>query len=123
MALSPFMILATGGMVAMIKKYTIAEFKSYGKAGSIAQEVLSSIRTVLAFGIHKKSVKNYTENLKEAENMAKKKGLLSGVFGGLSSFLFNCCFAIGIYYGAYLARTDCENYNAGNIMQSFFRYY
>ena len=107
-------------MVRMIKKYSIEEFKAYGKAGGIAQEVLSSMRTILSFGLHKKSLETYTHNLKEAENMGKKKGLMSGIFMGITNLLFSCCFAIGIYYGVYLARTDCENYATANIIQSFF---
>ncbi len=86
-------------MVVMIKKYTIEEFKAYGKSGSIAQEALSSIRTVLSLGVHKKISKTYGENLKLAEKMAVKKGLLSGLFGGLSSGFFNVIFAVGVFYG------------------------
>jgi ATP-binding cassette subfamily B (MDR/TAP) protein 1 len=56
MALLPFMILATAIMVAMIKKYTIKEFQAYGSAGRIAQEVLSSLRTVISFGLEKKCI-------------------------------------------------------------------
>jgi len=120
MALLPFMILATAIMVAMIKKYTIKEFQAYGSAGRIAQEVLSSIRTVISFGLEKKYISKYEENLKDAESMALKKGLLSGIFGGVSTGLFNVCFAIGIYYGSYLVRTDCETYPAGSVVKAFF---
>ena len=118
--LTPFMIMATILMVLMIKKYTIEEFKAYGKAGSIAQEALSSIRTVLALNVHKSISTTYSTNLRLAEKMAIKKGFLTGLFGGISSGIFNCIFGIGIYYGVYLSRTDCQNYSVQNIMQSFF---
>ena len=107
-------------MVLMIKKYTIEEFKAYGKAGSISQEALSSIRTVLSLGVQKDIAKTYSSNLKLAETMAKKKGFLTGLFGGISSGIFNCIFGIGIYYGVYLTQSDCLNYSVSNIMQSFF---
>nr|UOU03321.1 ATP-binding cassette subfamily B1-like 1 [Brachionus rubens] len=119
-ALIPFMILSTALMVVMVRKYTIAEFKAYGKAGGIAQESLSSIRTVLAYGLTRNSIDNYSKNLDDAEAMAKKKGLMSGIFGGLSGGLLTFCFGIGLYYGVYLSRLDCENYGAGPIIQSFF---
>ena len=32
----------------------------------------------------------------------------------------NAIFGIGLYYGAYLVRTDCNTYPVGNIMQAFF---
>ena len=106
-------------LIVMLKKYTVEELKAYEKAGGFAQEVLSSMRTILSFGLHKKSVDIYSENLKNAENISQKKGLIIGIFGGLNTGLQNCLFAIGIYYGTYLARTDCENYSTSNIIQSF----
>ena len=57
-------LLKGATMVKMIKKYTSEEFKAYGKAGSISQEALSSIRTVLSFGIHNRLIKMYAEKLK-----------------------------------------------------------
>ena len=120
LGLTPFMISASMIMVLMIKKYTIEEFKAYGKAGSIAQEALSSIRTVLSLGLHKKVSKTYESNLKLVEKMAQKKGFLTGLFGGISSGIFNFIFGVGIYYGVYLAQTDCTDYSVQNIMQSFF---
>jgi ABC-type multidrug transport system fused ATPase/permease subunit len=107
----PFMIVSSMSMGIMIKKYTLNEFKAYGKAGSIAQEAISSIKTVLSFGMHKKLIDIYSESLKSAERMAIKKGLVSGIFGGTSSGLFNIVFAVGMFYGTYLSRNDCEKYS------------
>ena len=119
-ALIPFMILSTALMVVFVRKFTVAEFKAYEKAGGIAQEALSSIRTVLAFGLTKTSIKKYSNNLNDAEKMAKKKGIISGIFGGLSGGLLTFCFGIGIIYGVYLYRSNCIKYNPGAIIQSFF---
>nr|APD26504.1 ATP-binding cassette transporter subfamily B member 1-like X2 protein [Brachionus koreanus] len=119
-ALIPLMILSTALMVVLVRKHTIEEFKAYGKAGGIAQEALSSIRTVLAFGLTKNSINNYSKNLDDAEKMAKKKGIISGIFSGLSGGLLTFCFGVGIIYGVYLYRLDCIKYNPGAIIQSFF---
>lgn len=118
LAIMPFITISTALMITFIKKYTIQEFKSYGMAGKIAQEVLSSLRTVLSFGSMKKEIKNYETNLLKAEQMSTKKGLFTGIFTGFSLFLFNCCFAIGIYYGTYLSRVDCLNYTPANVLRS-----
>ena len=104
-------------MIIMVKKYTVKEFQAYGAAGKVAQEVLSSIRTVFAFGLQKKKTALYDENLGSAEAMSIKKGAIFGFFGGLAGFFFNAIFGIGIYYGIYLIRTDCETYKPGGIMQ------
>ena len=120
LAIVPFVSIFTFLMVLMIKKYTIEEFKSYGKAGSIAQEILSSLRTVISLGIQEKEIKKYEENLHVAEDTTMKKGIYTGLFQGLSGLLANAMFGIGIYYGTYLTRTNCVTYPVGNIMQSFF---
>lgn len=39
-----------------MSKFTAYELKAYAKAGSVADEVLSSMRTVAAFGGEKKEV-------------------------------------------------------------------
>ena len=58
----------------MIKKYTVMQFASYGKAGSIAQEILSSLRTVVSLGIQDDQIRRYTENLDDAVTTTVKKG-------------------------------------------------
>ena len=50
------------------------EMDTYGKAGAIAEEVLSSIRTVVAFGGQKKELENYSLALKEAKKHSIIKG-------------------------------------------------
>ena len=42
------------------------EMSTYGKAGAIAQEVLSSIRTVTAFGGQKRESDRYANEVKTA---------------------------------------------------------
>lgn len=115
----PLMILSLNLMIRSIKKYTAEELKAYAIAGKIAQEVLSSIRTVIAFGIQKKAIHSYETNLTSAQNMAIKKGLSKGIFEGLFNLLFNTYFGLGLVYATYLTRVDCS-YHAGNILSSFF---
>ena len=42
---------------------TEKEFAAYGRAGAIAEEVLSSIRTVVAFGGQKKEVERFEKKV------------------------------------------------------------
>lgn len=91
-------------MVNMVKKYTSEEFKAYGNAGSIAQEALSSIRTVLSLGVHNRVVQMYTNKLKNAEKIATKKGLLIGIFGGVQILLHNSGLGLGLFYAVYLSK-------------------
>ena len=43
----------------------------YGKAGAIAEEVLSSIRTVIAFGGEEREIKRYSKQLVLARRFVK----------------------------------------------------
>ncbi len=61
-------------MYSLMKKYSIKEYSSYTSAGKIVQESLSSIRTVLTFGLEKKIISNYSDRLTEAEKICCKKG-------------------------------------------------
>ena len=85
-------------MVMNIKKYTIKEFRAYGMAGKIAQETLSSIRTVLSFGLQRRFINMYGERLQRAENMAIIKGFVTGLFSGISQLFTNSGFAIAMLY-------------------------
>ncbi len=120
LAILPFMIASLNIMIHIIKKYSIQEFISYGSAGRIAQESLSSLRTLISFGIHQKAIKNYEEKLKDAEHVSIKKGKLKGLFEGFYFGLFNLVFGIAIYYAVYLNRTDCETFSVGRLVSAFF---
>ena len=50
MAAMPVLIIATAIIAGSQTALTEKEMAAYGRAGGIAEEVLSSIRTVVAFG-------------------------------------------------------------------------
>ncbi len=120
LAFVPLMMFSMVMMITMIKKYTVEEFKAYGKAGQVAQEALGAVRTVVALGIHKKAVENYEKNLQVSERMAIKKGLTSGVFAATANGLFLFTFGVGIMYATYLVRVDCKNEGIGQVIPAFF---
>lgn len=55
-SVSPLIGLGAGFMALFVAKLTGWELQAYAKAGAVADEVLSSIRTVAAFGGEKKEV-------------------------------------------------------------------
>ena len=70
---------------------------AYGKAGSIAEEVLSSIRTVVAFGGQEKEVERYEKKLTKARKAGMLRGILTGVGGGLMWFIIYSRYFIFIF--------------------------
>lgn len=120
LVLIPFMVLSMNFLIHFIKKYSIREFIVYGSSGKIAQECLSSVRTVISFGIQRKMVKNYEERLVEAEKVSIKKGILQGFFNGAFFGIFDVIYAVGIFYAIYLSRSDSANYTVLNLIPAFF---
>lgn len=88
---------------------TTKELQAYSKAGLIAEEVLTGIRTVIAFGGVKKEVERYGERLIPAEKSGKLKGMYTGIGGGLMWFFIYCCYGIAFWYGMELIIKDRPN--------------
>uniref|UniRef100_A0A670XZQ9 Bile salt export pump n=1 Tax=Pseudonaja textilis TaxID=8673 RepID=A0A670XZQ9_PSETE len=94
------------------------ELKAYAKAGAIADEVLSSIRTVAAFGGEKKEVERYDKNLVFAQNWGIRKGIIMGFFTGYIWCIIFLCYALAFWYGSKLVLEE-EEYSAGTLLQVF----
>jgi ABC-type multidrug transport system fused ATPase/permease subunit len=60
-----------GGAIAKLSKKVVAEYSS---AATVAEEVLSSIRTAQAFGTEEKLANHYDESLIVAQKVGYKKG-------------------------------------------------
>lgn len=103
---APLIVLSTAFVAKMQASLTEKELKSYSRAGTVAEEVLGSIRTVVAFGGEKKELERYSQRLEPAEASGKKKGLFSGVGGGLMWFIIYCIYALAFWYGIRLIIAD-----------------
>jgi ABC-type multidrug transport system fused ATPase/permease subunit len=85
------------------------ELKSYAKAGSICEEVLSSIRTVFAFNGAPREHKRYETELEVARKFGIKKSALTGLMLGVIWLLVNSTFALSYWYGWTLTKKDPLN--------------
>lgn len=72
----------------------------------MAEEVLPSIRTVVAFGGEAKEFERYSTRLQEAQKAGKRKGIFSGIGEGLLRFFFHVFNAIAFWYGVSLILDD-----------------
>ena len=99
LSMMPLMVIF-GGLAALAQsKFAEKEMEAYGKAGALAEEVLSAIRTVVAFGGQKKEITNYEENLKDAKRSGILRGLLTGLSGGLTFGIMWAVYGLGFWYG------------------------
>ena len=90
---------------------SVKEMNSYSAAANVAEEVLSGIRTVFAFGGEKVEIGRYNKRLIKAKEAVKMKGLLAGIGDGIMRFLFFGSNALAYWYGVQLVLDDRNKAN------------
>ncbi|KAM3607026.1 uncharacterized protein V6R79_000817 [Siganus canaliculatus] len=118
-AVSPLIGIAAGLMATAVARLTGRELQAYAKAGAIADEVLSAIRTVAAFGGEEKEAERYDKNLAVAQDWGVKKGTIIGAFQGYLWCIIFLCFALAFWYGSKLV-IDTKELTPGGLIQVFF---
>lgn len=99
---APVIIICNGIVSKVQTSLTAQEMASYSNAGSVAEEVLSSIKTVMAFSGEDKEVERYKAQLEGSQRMGIRRGLLSGIGGGVMWFIIYSCYALAFWYGVSL---------------------
>ncbi|KAK8735750.1 hypothetical protein OTU49_005300 [Cherax quadricarinatus] len=95
----PILGIATGIIAKVQSSLSNVEMKEYARAGSIAEEAISAIRTVVAFGGENKEVSRYDANLVHAKKAGVKRGLMTGFGMGLMWFIIYAAYSLAFYYG------------------------
>jgi ATP-binding cassette subfamily B (MDR/TAP) protein 1 len=73
-----------GGGSSFIVKYNKKSLESYALGGTVAEEVISSIRNATAFGTQNKLARQYDKHLTEAEKWGfKNRRVLGTMIGGM----------------------------------------
>ncbi|XP_072174900.1 ATP-dependent translocase ABCB1-like [Diadema setosum] len=117
-ALTPLLAVAGGFMSYVLTTYAKQEQEAYAGAGSVAEEVLSCVRTVIAFGGERKEVKRYEKELRVARDVGVKKGVTTGVGMGLTMFIMFGSYALAFWYGPKLVADGVIS--GGDVMIVFF---
>jgi ATP-binding cassette subfamily B (MDR/TAP) protein 1 len=120
----PVSMVAIGIIGILTSKLAKKEQDAYGSAGSIAEEVLTSIRTVIAFGGQEKEITRYDIELDAAKrNNVKRQSMTASGFGLLWFFIYGS-YALAFWYGVKLVLQDrgdpSGTYDAGNMVTVFF---
>ena len=90
--------VCVGGVcVQVTASFTSLEQKQYAGAGAVAEEVLSSIRTVFAFSGEEKEIERYKHKLRSATRLGARKGLLSGILIGLLTFIMLAMYSLALW--------------------------
>ncbi|KAI9807261.1 MAG: GTPase-activating protein [Piccolia ochrophora] len=83
------LVLVMGGSSVFIVKYNKSSLESYALGGTVAEEVISSIRNATAFGTQEKLARQYDAHLTEAEKWGSKVKMTVGIMvGGLFGIIY-----------------------------------
>nr|XP_033787111.1 ATP-dependent translocase ABCB1 [Geotrypetes seraphini] len=118
LAISPVMGLSAAIWSKILTAFTNKELTAYAKAGAVAEEVLSAIRTVIAFGGQKKEIIRYEENLEDAKKIGIRKAVTANISIGFAFFLIYASYALAFWYGTRLV--VYEDYTIGRVLIVFF---
>ncbi|KAL4933203.1 putative ABC multidrug transporter [Aspergillus undulatus] len=108
------LIMGIGSTVSVI--YSKRSIECYGKGGSIADNVLNSIRTVVAFGAQEELAKKYETHLREAEKFGRIVQMTFAlvIAGILGTMYLN--YGLGLWMGSRYLVEDAGNVEPGDIL-------
>ncbi|KAJ7322390.1 hypothetical protein JRQ81_018677, partial [Phrynocephalus forsythii] len=116
LSVSPLLVVSGGVWSYLLSVLTSQELTAYAKAGAVAEEILSAIRTVVAFNGQKKAIARYDANLEAARSVGLKKTITTNFSLGISQFLMFGCYALAFWYGTKLTVDEKEIYDIGTVL-------
>eukprot|EP01113_Clastostelium_recurvatum_P006565 TRINITY_DN1297_c0_g1_i1.p1 TRINITY_DN1297_c0_g1~~TRINITY_DN1297_c0_g1_i1.p1 ORF type:complete len:1417 (-),score=461.68 TRINITY_DN1297_c0_g1_i1:319-4464(-) len=114
LAVTPLLAIAGGFMARMMSELTKKGQDAYAKAGSVAEECLQAIRTVVMFSGEDKETQRYEANLKDARATGIRKGVANGVGLGVVMLIMFSTYALAFWYGSTLISKSIMNTKTGN---------
>ncbi|DAA77304.1 TPA_exp: putative ABC multidrug transporter [Trichophyton benhamiae CBS 112371] len=94
------MVLVMGGISRFVVKSGRMTLVSYGEGGTVAEEVISSIRNATAFGTQEKLARQYEVHLKEARKWGRRLQMMLGImFGSMMAIMYSN-YGLGFWMGS-----------------------
>uniref|UniRef100_A0A8C4I6J3 ATP-binding cassette, sub-family B (MDR/TAP), member 4 n=1 Tax=Dicentrarchus labrax TaxID=13489 RepID=A0A8C4I6J3_DICLA len=118
LSVSPLLGISAALYSKVLATFTSKEQTAYAKAGAVAEEVLSAIRTVFAFSGQDKEISRYNKNLENAKNMGVKKAMSANIAMGFTFMMIYVSYALAFWYGSTLVLS--REYTVGTLLTVFF---
>ncbi|KAL4880327.1 P-loop containing nucleoside triphosphate hydrolase protein [Aspergillus karnatakaensis] len=107
-------IMGVGSTVSVI--YSKRAIECYGRSGSVADNVLESIRTVVAFGAQEGLARKYEGHLRGAEKYGRVVAMtFAVVIGGILGIMY-LNYGLGLWMGSRFLVQDPDNVEPGDIL-------
>ena len=98
----PLLLISGAVLGKIMTQAQEKETEAYAGAGGIAQEVLSAIRTVHAFGGQERECSRYNSKIMGVCRLGIRRGLFAGLSVGLTMCIMFSSYALAFFYGGYL---------------------
>uniref|UniRef100_A0A668RQI5 ATP-binding cassette sub-family B member 5 n=1 Tax=Oreochromis aureus TaxID=47969 RepID=A0A668RQI5_OREAU len=118
LAVSPVLGISAALFSMVLTSFTSKEQTAYAKAGAVAEEVISSIRTVFAFSGQEKEIERYHKNLEDAKQLGIKKAISANLSMGVTFLFIYLSYALAFWYGSTLILNG--EYTIGTVLTVFF---
>jgi len=102
LAVTPLLALSGWIMASAMTKLVSGQLESYARAGAIAEETFSLIRTVTGLHVQQHRVDLYDAELALATAKSTRGGLTQGIGFGFTFFCFFSTYGLAYYVGAVL---------------------
>ncbi|KAK7363395.1 hypothetical protein VNO77_05537 [Canavalia gladiata] len=114
----PPLVLAGAMMSTIIAKASSRGQTAYSTAASIVEQTIGSIRTVASFTGEKQTIDKYNQSLIKAYKTGVQEAVASGFGFGSLYFVFNCCYALAVWFGAKMIIE--KGYTGGEVLTILF---
>lgn len=118
LAVVPLLMISGAAYAKAMAEGTLASQAAYAKAGGVAQEVLSLIRTVAAFGSEEQEALRYESHLRRAAAIAKRRALVTAAAMAVTFLFILDAYALAFWVGNRLVRRG--DMGAGDTFTVFF---
>nr|ODN89989.1 ATP-binding cassette, subfamily B (MDR/TAP), member 1 [Cryptococcus depauperatus CBS 7841] len=98
----PVIVLAGGIMMTTMSNFSSGSLEYIARAGSLAEEVIGSIRTVQAFGKEKILGDKFDHQIDLSRKAGKKGSIIEGYGLGIMFFAIYAAYALAFHYGGIL---------------------
>ncbi|CAG8596178.1 9116_t:CDS:10, partial [Ambispora leptoticha] len=114
----PLLAIAGGAMSKAMAASTTEGQGAYADAGAVAEQTISGVRTVIAFGGESREIRKYLVQLQHAYKSGKRNALISGAGLGTIFLIMFCTYGLGFWYGSKLVLRGEKN--GGEVLNTFF---
>lgn len=116
----PVTMISLGIVSVLTSKLSKQELDVYAKAGNIAEEAFTAVKTVKAFEGQDLESEKYESQLVHAKKLNIKRGFFSAFGFGLLWFFIYASYALAFWYGVKLILDGDNVYTPGTMLTVFF---